>query len=399
MLSEWALPLERCGVHVPVAGRGSLKHTRLYRISNGRVVPAPCAWGDLGYELKNCAASRFVVSLEGFTAYPRDCAGDVAAFAKSVDVDVQIVGYVRPQFQDVESRYVQHVKAGRETRPFEAVVEEYSELRRLDYNRIFAPWRKAFGQRVLVRPLDPQWMPDGLLADFLGVVGAPDLMAEAACRPHCNRRLGAKHVEALRLIAAAMRAAGDPEPLQLWLALQRLLWDVPAQLDSDVPFAGLDHGQIDALSSRFAESNAKLARDYAVDSEGTLFRAPADGLAIPVRAELSAAELQRLERLVRDTAGMDLRITLSSPSTGLSSCQEGAALTAGTLHESGARHELGFQTLSVGARIRAWVRTLRSQAGHFLRDFLGSRDLPAYLRRLRWELEIPCRERVRKVRG
>lgn len=398
MLAEWALPLERCGVHVPVSGRASGKHTRLYRISEGRLALAPSAWDDLGYELRTASASRFAISWEGFSFYARDCAGDVAAFAKSANVDVRIVGYVRPQYQHVESRYVEQVKNGQETRPFEAVIEEYSELSRMDYNLVLAPWRKRFGQCVVVRPLDPQRMPSGLLADFLGVIGAPGLMAEAARRPRRNHRLGVKHVEALRLIGTAMRAARDPEPLQLALALQHLRWDVPALLDGDVPFAGLDHGQVDALSSRFAESNAKLARDYAVDSRGILFPAPADGLARPVRAELSAAELLRLGRLVRDKVGLDLPAPCTPPSIGLPS-RGRTALTAGALLDPVASLGLSLQPRPFDQRIRDWIGTLRSQAGHFLCDFLGSRDLPAYLRRLRWELEIPCREWVRKMLG
>ena len=402
LLTEWALPLEHCGVHVPVAGRAGAKHARLYRISAGRLAPDPRAWEVLKHELENCAASRFAISWEGFTFQARDCAGDLAAFATSVDVDVRIVGYVRPQYQHVESRYVEQVKSGQETRPFEAVVEEYSELGRLDYNRILAPWRKAFGQRMVVRPLDPQWMPEGLLAHFLGVIGAPGLIAEAARRPHRNRRLGVKHVEALRLIATALRAGRDPEPLQLALALRCLLWDVPALLDGDVPFAALDHGQIDALGRRFAESNGKLARDVAVDAEGVLFHAPGDDLARPVRAELSAVELQRLRRLVRDALGVDLPTSRSSPSTASSSRPGGqgdSASTVGTWFDPVVSLGLSPQRLPLGQRIRAWAATLRSQAGHFRRDFLGSRDLPAYLRRLRWELEIPCREWVRGMFG
>ncbi len=390
MLADWALPLEHRGVHVPVSGRTLGGGARLYRMSGGRLVPAPGVWTDLLRELTDCAVQRFAISWEGFThglstpSYARNCAADVAALASSAGVDVQVVGYVRPQYQRVESEYAQKVKMGRETRPFDAVVEEYAGGERLDYNRIFAPWRAAFGQRVRVRPLQCERMPDGLLADFLGVIGAADLAGAAASRPPRNRRLGAKHLEALRLVAAALIAARNPEPQQLALELEGLRWQVPALLDGDVPFAGLDHGQVEALSNRFAESNAKLARDYAVDSQGVLFRAPDDGLARPVRAELSAAELMRLARFVRDKAGVELA---TMPAFGAPSTRS--------------RQPLARFGLGVGPRpvARAWVGALRRQAGQFLRDFLGSRDLHAYLRRLRWELEIPCRRLLRKVLG
>ena len=396
MLADWALPLERRGIHVPVSGRAFAPgQVLLYRESRGRLSPVADVWDDLLHELTTCAAPRFAISWEGFTAAlftpsraVADCAAAIAALGESAGVDVQIVGYVRPQYQYVESAYVQHVKSGRETKPFEAVLEKYADARRLDYNRIFAPWRTAFGQRVRVRPVQREQMPQGLLADFLGVIGATDLAGAAARRPRRNRRLGVKHLQALRLVATALRAAGDAEPERLKLQLGRVRWEVPALLDGDVPFAGLDQRQIDALTDRFAEANARLARDYAISSEGILFRDRADALIRPASTELSAAELERLQRLVRDKVGVELPI---APAPG--------GWSSGGLRQPLARFVPRVESKPAGQRAGARIGTLCSQAKHFLRDFLGSRDLPAYLRRLRWELEVPCRGLLRKMLG
>ena len=225
------------------------------------------------------------------------------------DLEVRVVGYVRPQYQRLESGYVQRVKMGNESAPFETVLKHHADDPRLDYGSVFRPWRDAFGDRLSVHPLDPVRMPDGLLADFLTVIGAGSLSVPSGLS-RMNRRLGAKHVEVLRLTNAALRSRPIPQS-QRSLMLSPLRLGLPALIDDDAPFAGLNPAKVQMVTGRFAAPNARFAREYGIDAAGVLFMAlPKDGVrARPNRAawaDLSEPERTRVWGFVHDNVGVDL---------------------------------------------------------------------------------------------
>ena len=300
---------------MPAAARWRGHHAHLAAdLMYWRHNPCPRAWPDLAAELSRCRAPRSVISAEHFTSpwAARSMAARVAALARDLDLDVEVVGYVRPQHERLEASYSQQVKTGLQTAPFEAVLREAPDDPRLDYNLVFEPWRRRFGDRVSVHPLERNRMPDGLLAHFLALLGAGGLAAAAAALPRMNTRVGAKQMEALRLASSLLSDEMIDNP-----AKSRLLAPVrdglPPLLDSDVPFAGLSAEQAAALNGRFAESNARFAKEYGIDAGGVLFRevreTPAESAARPRRAawgDFSPAERERVRRLVRDTAGVEL---------------------------------------------------------------------------------------------
>ena len=312
MLDGLSASLEEHGVHVPVAARWQGHHAHLVSdLMYWRHNPCPRGWTDLADELTRCRASRFVVSAEHFTSpwAGRSMAARVAALARDLDLDVEVVGYVRPQHERLESSYSQQVKTGLQTAPFEDVLNDAPNDPRLNYNLVFEPWRKRFSDRLSVYPLEPDRMPDGLLAHFLTLLGVGDLSAAAAALPRMNTRVGAKQMEALRLASKLLSDQMIDDP-----AKSRLLAPVrdglPALLEGDAPFAGLSADQVTALNGHFAESNARFAREYGIDAGGVLFReSPAETPVRPSRAaweNFSAIERARVRRFVRDTVGVEL---------------------------------------------------------------------------------------------
>ena len=320
-LHSFAASLEQCGVHVPVTGR---MHGKDCSILPVRDPPPLGGWKELEAELARCPARRFVLSSEDLTG-PRlenreAAAKRVAGLAEALDLDVDVVGYVRPQYQRLEALYVQFVKMGTLVAPFDTVLRHVADVPRLglDYAAAFRPWRETFADRLAVYPLEASRMPDGLLAHFLTVIGAGKLARAAAALPQMNQRLGAKHLEVLRLIGWTWNGRlidSNAKNRRLDAASRRL----PALLDGDVPFAGLSRSQVQAVTERFAETNARFAREYGIDPDGVLFREKAeDHYARPALAgwdDFSEAERTRVRRLVLDEVGVGLAVGRNGPAT------------------------------------------------------------------------------------
>ena len=404
MLADWPAFFERAGVHVAVAGRQAGRHSRLYG-DDGE--PKHGAWDDLLRELTRCAAPRFVISWEPFAANGRSaggqrksrgsCVSDIAALARAADVDVKIIGYVRPQYQYLESLYVEGVKMARQTASFAAAVEQYLQSPTFDYNWVFKPWREAFGDRLVVLPLAGARTASGVLEHFLNVVGAVD-PALAEVRLRKNARIGAKHVEVLRLAGAAL-AGLPPDRRARSRKLDSLRSTVPPLLAADCPFAGLTSAQVASVGERFDASNARFAREYGIDPDGVLFRQPADGLVRPAiadRTNFSDVERARLCRLIDAVLGEEVAevvaASLDARRWSVSKRQTSSARAVerpGTL-PARPRRRCSWPALDASyARLRRRVRLVRGQA-RSVRDYPSA---VAFLRWLRWELEIRCRRR------
>ena len=310
--------LRERGIHVPSAGRrhaASARHANLLGSLTGfRHDAARGGWRELAAEIRASDACSFVISDEAL-GQPRakHVAGVIAAIAElaaDCALSVDVVGYVRPQCQYLESFYAQDVKNGWIEKPFGMYTADAFALRPvawhpwLNYGRVFAPWRTAFGsERVAVTPFERSRLPIGLLRHFLGLLGAGDLAARAADVP-ANARTGAKEIEVRRLTALAVRRAGhDP-----WRVVG-VLPGLSALLVPDAPFAGLSADRARGLMDRFAAVNAAFARDYGIGAHGVLFRdPPVDGLARPNTArwcDLSAVERDAVREYVMRTVGVD----------------------------------------------------------------------------------------------
>ena len=307
--------LRERGVHVPMAARGrpqAAHHLNLrYRLARFRYVPENGSWRALVDEIRASDADLFVISDEKFGAGPPGGVFPaIAELAARCELAVDVVAYVRPQCQYLESLYAEHVKNGYVGTPFELYVAKSfagAPLARhawLNFARGFDPWRAVCGDRISVTPLEPSRVPDGLVAHFLGLIGAADL-ADAAPDVRANTRVGAKEVEVRRLTTVALRRAGVREP---WLALDRL-HRLPELLSEDRPFTGLSAARAEGLMDRFAAVNAAFARNYGISAEGVLFEgAVVDGLARPNVAQwgdVPAEERRAVREYVREVAGVD----------------------------------------------------------------------------------------------
>ena len=162
--------LRERGIHVPEAARdepGLARHANLLRrLSGYRYAPEKGEWRALVEEVRASDARVFLISDEAFGQRPPSgIHRAIAELAARCGLEVDVVAYVRPQCQYLESLYAEHVKIGVLSAPFEVYAAEDFAGRPvarhpwLDYGRAFAPWRAAFGDRVAVTPFEPARCP------------------------------------------------------------------------------------------------------------------------------------------------------------------------------------------------------------------------------------------------
>ena len=324
---EW---LRARGVHLVetgVARRRERSNAGLARaIADRSAAAASRAWNRLAEEIAAVEAEWFVVTAEDFASpgIRFRVADRLAALASRGIAEVDVVGYVRPQWQLLESEYAQRATGGRVGASFARFVTETLAAGThsiVDYGVVFQPFRALLGRRVRVFPLEPSSLPHGLLAHFLELCGVAADAVRGTTSPRANPRWGAKHVEVCRLVRAHLDANGQGgRARDLWGRPEQRL-ALAALFADDTPFAGFDRAGIRAVEARFAVANAAFARDYGIDASGRLFGDGAVGAGPrPNDArweDLGRVEQRRLRRYVRRHLGIDLRqVAAADPAAG-----------------------------------------------------------------------------------
>ena len=311
MLKHHAQLLRSNAIHVPeirMRKPRSVKHSGLANELAGKTRARPISrWTRLAQEVQGTDAMRCVISSEIF-AKPvfRDAMAEkLVSFAERENLAVEIIGYVRPQWQYLESLYTQSTFAGKlggaTFQRFVADMLNAGESTMFDYNVVFAPYRAAFGARVKVFPLEPSRLPQGLLAHFLQQCGVHADPPAVARLPHANTRRGAKATEVFRLA----RVGADPG----WSRIEKPKW-LRLLIDDDGPFAGLSLAEIRDIEAHFAAANARFAREYRIDDDGVLFRDEAVPIGprpnIARWQDLSPKERRFIRGYVLEVSGTDL---------------------------------------------------------------------------------------------
>ena len=306
MLHACSPVLEQLDCHVLAAGA--------YRGNSSFLALAGAAahWAALRREAIGCRASRLVLSGEVYTnpGLQEAAIGRFEKLAQLADLDVEIIGVVRPQWQWIEAWWATGVKGGRFRQSFQDTLPQLLRDHRLDYAAAFQPWQRTFG-RLHVLPLEasPQ---SSLLARFLGVLGVEDraLLTSSRRHPRFNQRLGAKTIEVYRLVAVALDELGITGGTRL-RQMERLE-GVADLLPDDRPFAGLSCAQVDRLRRRYASRNASFAREFGFDTAlESFWNAPDRTTMRPWEAQwwtLNADEQARVRDFVRSSVGVDLAI-------------------------------------------------------------------------------------------
>ena len=297
------------GVYVPQAGTLRTNRGTHVRLLRELVRGGTAAWNALAIEVRLAEGNCIVLSVEDFASPQHRAASAqrLAEFAARMRLDVDVLAYVRPQWQIIESEYSQQVCGRGLAMPFAEFAAQLLAAREdtiLDYNRVFAPFREAFESRVRVFPLQLGSPPGGLVAHFLAQIGASAGLTAGVRAPSANRRRGAKEIEVRRQLCfrlPGLSQLGLPKPL---------LPNLAEQIGPDAPFAGFSRAEIQALETRFSGANERLALDYGIDRDGTLFRDAGHGTGprpnVAHWEAFDAEQRRRIRRYVLERLGIDL---------------------------------------------------------------------------------------------
>ncbi len=190
-----------------------------------------------------------------------------ARFVRFLDrFDLTVIYYIRRQDEAVESAYAQRIQSDlhRECLPLEALWPGL--VRR--YHRLLAPYAETFGRdSIRLRPFEPARFPNGLLADFIALIGAPENLA-ATEPPRRNAALKRPYLAFLRQLNVLPLLAAEH---------RRLREELRALSDADpapYPRHLLDAATRRRILAECADDHAALMRDYRSGSPGPLFAAP-----------------------------------------------------------------------------------------------------------------------------
>ena len=279
------------GVLYPRAGREGPGHAQLGRellSTDAPLAKVPSHLGILA-ELRKARPSTLLISSEGLlggsSPRPVEWARHLCEELKPAQVDV--LAYVRPQWERIESQYAVRLRTGRGWEPFEQAIERMITQKRFDYLETFRPWRQAFGDRLELRPYGPDYLLGrDAVTDFWSSVGLgvpPEFPDDANPRP------GARTTEMLRLLRAFLAdhrldmllpQPAEPHPLPhqraVQEALRRARRRIEAEFADDRPFSPLTQEMVVRLADHFAPSNEQLVQTYLGGRHASLFSPPTE---------------------------------------------------------------------------------------------------------------------------
>ena len=303
-------------LYYPKAGRLERKlvghHNLAYELYDPAKYRAELgSWADMAAEVRALEPDRAGVITISSEALRPFLAKVVAAKLRKLlpDVPAQVGMYLRPQWEYVESGYVQlrrFAQTDLDLRGF----WETTGRRIADYRATVEAWQAAMGaERVICLPFDAAVRRTGVVRDFLdkGLC----IETDYDNRAQVNERMGLVAMSAVRHVRDAVRARLDRPvaiPGRTVMKLSQIFRDHP---DERLSYSFMPPGLQDEIHAAALPSNRWLAERWpGFDSPAFLDRpAPDTRPFVAELPELGAAERARcqpiVDELVRRLAGTD----------------------------------------------------------------------------------------------
>lgn len=211
------------------------------------------------------------------------------------DCNIKVIAYLRRQDLLAQSLYVQAVKGGLAD-PFPVWLDRVADGERagFDFHKVLSCWTSSgVPADVVVRVYEKSQLSGDICLDFLATVCPQATPAEHKANQVSNPGPDRTTVELLRLVSSKVT---DPE--LGGRVRKRILAHSPSRpLFS--PLNYLSSAEVASFMARYAEQNAKVAREFLGRSDGKLFQdaMPADTAESPADPTPQAV-LQRLTDLL-----------------------------------------------------------------------------------------------------
>lgn len=198
------------GILYPLRGQttGTQRNLLFELTGNKQFDPNQPTWEWLGESLQNTDCDIVVLSSENFSMLPARSRvpAKIERFFHKLDFSVQVVAYVRPQHELVNSMYAQRLRLLNSDHHFARWAPRELTHRLYHYESLLTPWDRSGDFFLTVLPYAGPAKEVGALQDLIascGLSGRLDGSQVAVSRDRRNLTPGPKTVEVFRRLAAA----------------------------------------------------------------------------------------------------------------------------------------------------------------------------------------------------
>lgn len=255
------------GVLYPLSGLRVGSHGNLaYQFDPVNFAPEYGGWDELEKEVLEVDPHTVIVSSESILTFSRSGAlfGRIDQFCKVTRSRPEIVVYVRPQYEYLDSLYAQNATTGYEKRKFESYVSRSALGKGFDYNVLLGQWEQRFDD-LRVRVFSSTAGAE-LLATFLEGAGIPQGALPIPTPMRENARATVRAVEYGRKSGELLTGLVTPsEGREIVRLLAKLCRD---DFPSDPKFSGMTPELATLVEGQFRDRNlAFLARHSRAGNE------------------------------------------------------------------------------------------------------------------------------------
>ncbi|MDO6617645.1 hypothetical protein [Shewanella sp. 6_MG-2023] len=203
-----------------------------------------------------------VLSAEHFSSRLRHKAlSYMKAFFDKLNIEPDIVIYLRPQQGYIESSYSTSIKSGSDLTFSQAFDSHEQQIFRYDYHKLLGLWSSHFEQKsIIVRVYDKASLNGDVCTDFLSLIGVNDLNSLELATVHENKKWGPAMLEVARLVN--MQAKGLP-PYHRHKLLQKCEQLLPKAMPKAASIEGLiTTKQMTEIEAFYKDSNQRVAKEY-----------------------------------------------------------------------------------------------------------------------------------------
>lgn len=223
-------------------------------------------------EIDHSSCQTIILSSESFCLLtPRQISDLKRLFSNRFRIRICV--YLRRQDNRLEAGYNQMVRDYRHR--LKGTITDLIRLGELDsilfdYYKLLEPWRDEFGkENIIVRCYEKEQMPGEIHADFCEVTGIsidPDLRLPE------GRTNESPHWDLVECARLCNTSCGDDLRFQQFIG--NTIREINRRYRTDEKRHMLSPEQRLEILTRFAESNARVAREYLERPDGRLFFAP-----------------------------------------------------------------------------------------------------------------------------
>ena len=217
-------------------------------------------------------------------------------FAKSVD-ETWVVAYVRPHAGRLAASFVERTKIGLPTASLESFATESIAARKFHYHTRFSTWRKAFGDRFVLRPAIRSQLTERSAVHDLVRHGFGREDFSVAPTGAANESLSLPDLMRLKALHGALREVPQTVRHSIGWEFLRLTGVRPGPNDAARVY--LCRALMDQIHDAYLKDAKAMDRDFfdgqpllQTDLEEARAKAPVEALSVDPADHLSASEMR-----------------------------------------------------------------------------------------------------------